>query len=409
MRFCFISILATTALAYATCAAADETAAVDSFAACVAALGERAMSEGLSAAVVNDVLGQVKKVERVIELDRNQPEFIRTFADYYDRRVTEQRVMQGRELRDQHAALLQDLQQQYGVPPHYLLAFWGLESNFGSYFGNIPTVNALSTLACDPRRGEFFAGELIAALRIVETGDIEADQMLGSWAGAMGHVQFLPSVFLKYAVDADQDGRSDLWRSVPDALASAANFLQGIGWTTGLRWGREVHLPDDFDYALAGRANTRALSEWTTMGITNAFGDVLPALDLQSSVLVPAGHEGPAFLVYENFEVIMRWNRSEYYAIAVGRLADRISGAGRLTRPADTAGESFTRDTVVELQANLAMLAYDVGEVDGIFGSSTRRALSAFQKSQDMLADGHLDSEVIKAINRKVGESKNSE
>lgn len=367
------------------------------FAECVVGLEQRARTEGVSDSVVAEVLGQAEEVKRVIELDRNQPEFMRTFADYYDRRVTDERVARGRQLAEEHRALLGRIQREYGVPAHYLLAFWGLETNFGAYFGKIPTANALTTLACDPRRADFFAGELMAALKIVDAGDIAPEQMLGSWAGAMGHMQFLPSVFQRYAVDADGDGRRDLWGSVPDAMASAANFLRGIGWTPGLRWGREVRLPDKFDYALAGRSRAQPLADWVALGLTNAYGGSLPPLDLEAAVLVPAGHEGPAFLAYDNFDVIMRWNRSEYYAIAVGRLADRIAGAGELTRPADTGAGPVTRDDVRSLQERLVALGFDAGTADGIAGPATQRALADFQKSRGLVADGYIDGDAIEA------------
>jgi membrane-bound lytic murein transglycosylase B len=204
---------------------------------CLAELGTRARSEGIDSVVVTSVLKDTKRLERVISLDRSQPEFVNNFADYYLRRVTTQRVEQGRALYDKHRDLLNRVQLEYGVPAHYLLAFWGLETNYGSYFGSIPTTDALATLACDPRRASFFTTEFISALKIIETGDIERNRISGSWAGAIGHVQFLPSVFLQYAVDGDGDSRRDLWDSVPDALTSAANFLRGIGWQQELRWG----------------------------------------------------------------------------------------------------------------------------------------------------------------------------
>lgn len=379
-------------------------AAVD-FGSCIAGLQDRARSEGISPPVVDGVLGNVELVERVIELDRDQPEFTRTFADYYNRRVTDDRVEQGRRLLSENRKLLDAVQRRYGVPSHYLLAFWGLETNFGAYFGKIPTPDALATLACDPRRSSFFSSELMAALRIIDAGDITAERMLGSWAGAMGHMQFLPSVFLQYAIDGDADGRRDLWGSTADAMYSAANFLRGLGWEPGLRWGREVRLPEGFDYSMAGRNNRQPLSAWVRLGIRNAYGGVLPPLDLSAALLVPAGHEGPAFLVYENFDVIMRWNRSEYYAIAVGRLADRIAGGGALTRPADAAGERITRDAVLKLQEDLATLGYEPGEADGIFGPATSEALSRFQKSRDSIADGHLDPEAIGLVREAAGGS----
>lgn len=399
LTLCTLLLAARTAAAAAN-AAADADPALDeqAFASCVANLQASARAEGISEQVVDDVLGAVSQVRQVIELDRKQPEFTQTFADYYNRRVTAQRVARGRELLDSHGPLLADVQRRTGVPAQYLVAFWGLETNFGSYFGNIPVPNSLATLACDRRRSEFFASELMAALRIVDAGDITPERMVGSWAGAMGHVQFMPSVFLRYARDGDGDGRRDLWGSIPDAMLSAGVFLEAAGWQPGLRWGREVRLPQGFDYSQAGRGKDRTLVDWVTLGITDAYGRRLPALDLDATVLVPAGHGGPAFLVYRNFEVIMRWNRSEFYALSVGRLADEIAGAGPLTRPPPEDGLRATRDQVKTLQLDLAALGYDVGQPDGIFGPATRSALSRFQQSRNRIADGHLDAEVLEAV-----------
>jgi membrane-bound lytic murein transglycosylase B len=382
------------ALASAGFARADDSG----FRSCLSTLGERARSEGVDATVVAAVLGDTRHLERVIELDRSQPEFTRTFADYYDNRVTEGRVARGRALYAEHRELLERLQREYGVPPHYLLAFWGLETNYGRHFGRIPTTSALATLACDQRRPAFFADEFVAALKIIAAGDIERQRMRGSWAGALGHMQFLPSVFDKYAIDGDGDGRRDLWGSIPDAMASAANFLRGIGWRPELRWGREVRLPADFDYTLGGTEQKRSLQEWVGLGLTDAYGGVLPPLDIEAAVLVPAGHRGPAFLVYENFEVIMRWNRSEYYAISVGRLADRIAGSVALTRETGPDSTPVSREEVRLLQEKLVSLGYDAGEADGIFGPATRRALSRFQDARGMIADGHLDQEALRAV-----------
>ena len=402
IRALMMGLLASPAIAQTDVSGlADDT---DTFGQCIAGLQTRARAEGISEPVVVDVLGQASRVERVIELDRNQPEFTRTFADYYNRRVTAGRVDQGRAMRDRHRELLETVQQRYGVPSHYLLAFWGLETNFGAYFGKIPTPDALATLACDPRRGDFFAGELMSALQIIDAGDITAEGMLGSWAGAMGHMQFLPSVFLQYAVDGDGDGRRDLWGSTADAMHSAANFLRGLGWEPRLRWGREIRLPEGFDYSLAGRGNKRPLSEWVALDVRDAYGGKLPALDLPAAVLVPAGHEGPAFIAYDNFDVIMRWNRSEYYAIAVGRLADRIAGGVPLTRPADPGGERITRDQVRQLQEDLVALGHDPGNPDGIVGPATTGALSQFQKSQSVIADGHVDAEAIALVRSAAAE-----
>jgi membrane-bound lytic murein transglycosylase B len=232
--------------------------------------------------------------------------------------------------------------------------------------------------------------------------------MLGSWAGAMGHVQFMPSVFQRYALDADDDGRRDLWGSIPDALASAANFLRGIGWEPGLRWGREARLPESFEYGLAGRDQPQPLSAWVALGVTDAYGRPLPRLDLPAALLVPSGHAGPAFLAYDNFDVIMRWNRSEYYALSVGRLADEIAGSDPLRRPPPADTLQISRDQVHQLQADLGALGYDAGEPDGIFGPASRSALSRFQRQRGLVADGHLDAEVLDAVRAAAVESSHS-
>lgn len=379
-----------------------EQSAENSFADCIARLQTTAREQGISDAVVQDVLGNAKQLERVISSDRNQAEFTQTFADYYGRRVTPARVEKGRALLAKHRQLLERVQRDTGVPAHYLVAFWGLETNFGSYFGKIPVPDSLATLACDTRRSTRFTAELMDALRIVDAGHVEPQRMVGSWAGAMGHVQFMPSVYLRYAQDGDGDGRRDLWDSIPDAMASAGNFLADLGWEPGLRWGREVRLPEDFDYALVGRNQPRPLSDWVDAGITDAFGRQLPRLDLLASLVVPSGHDGPAFLTYDNFDVIMRWNRSEFYALSVGRLADEIAGAGPLSRPPPDNGVRITRDEVRELQQDLASLGYDAGKPDGIFGPATRSALSRFQSSRGLVADGHLDGEALEAVREAV-------
>lgn len=365
------------------------------FTQCIARLDEQAKTAGISQATLTNSLAKAKFNNRIIELDRQQPEFTTTFADYFNRRVTDQRIKQGRMLLEKHRDLLQRVSQKYQVPAPYLVAFWGLETNYGSFFGKMSVIDSLATLACDQRRSEYFTTELINALRILDEGAIAPEKMEGSWAGAMGHVQFMPSAFLRHAVDFDGDKKRDLWNSIPDAMASAANFLQSLGWQASERWGREVKLPDGFSYVDAGLNNKKPLTEWARLGVRRADNAPLPIADMEASLLIPAGHRGPAFLVYDNFNVIMRWNRSEFYALAVGHLADRIAGTGGLLQPPSPNAPRMSRDQVMALQTQLNEKGFDTGTPDGIFGPGTRRALSQFQHQQGMVADGFADAETL--------------
>ncbi len=364
---------------------------------CIERLQQRGRAEGLSEEVVTEVLGSVSFSEKVIELDRRQPEFAETFTNYLGKRVTESRIETGRELLEKHRPLLLRLQQQYGVQPQYLVSFWGLETNYGGYTGYLPVLDSLATLACDPRRSSYFSAELMAALKIVDDG-VPAEAMLGSWAGAMGQTQFMPSVYRRFARDGDGDGKIDLWGSAPDALTSAAAFLQHIGWEAGWRWGREVSLPEGFAYIDAGRANRRSLQEWRKRGVRTTNGKLVPALDVPTAVIVPAGHRGPAFAVYSNFDVILRWNLSDFYAIAVGHLADRISGAGPLQQPPPPDAPRLSKQQVERMQIALNTRGFDAGEADGVLGRGTRAALRRYQQAQGLVPDGFPDSRTVAGL-----------
>ncbi|MEZ5549356.1 MAG: lytic murein transglycosylase [Pseudomonadales bacterium] len=376
------------------------TATID-FPSCIDRLKRAAHAEGISAGVIESVLNRVEPSERVLELDRRQPEFTSTFADYFNRRVTPERVARGRQLRTELAPLLQTVLDATGVPPHYLLAFWGLETNFGGYLGNMWIPASLTTLACDDRRSSYFSSELLSALKLIDRGDVSADAMQGSWAGAMGQVQFMPTAYLRYAVDQDRDGRRDLWGSLPDALASGGHFLKTLGWQPGTRWGREVLLPAPFDYLENPPGTTRTLLEWRQRGITDTSGQPVSALAVDARLLLPAGHRGPAFLVYENFGVIMGWNRSEYYALSVGHLADRIAGGGALHRPPPEDDLKFSNADMLRIQKQLAALGFDPGEPDGRLGPATRKAVGEFQRGASLIPDGHLDAAVIAALDAR--------
>ena len=375
-------------------------AAASAFRDCVSGLGERARAAGVDDALVARVLPTLSPLERVIALDRNQAEFVQTFPAYLEKRVTASRVEKGRELLERHGPFLEGLLRRYGVPPRYLVAFWGLETNYGSYLGQVPTLDSLATLACDERRSEFFAGEFVDALQLVQREALPVEQLVGSWAGAVGHTQFMPSSYLRYAVDGDGDGRIDLWQSERDALASGANFLRSLGWEPGLRWGREVRLPEGFAYEAAGLGKARKLAAWAGAGVSRADGAPLPTPDVEASLLLPAGHRGPAFLVYDNFRVVMRWNASQSYALAVGLLADRLAGAPPLRLAAELAAPLRKTD-IVGAQEALNTLGLEAGTADGIVGSRTRAALRAFQLDAGLPADGYPDRETLDALDRR--------
>ncbi|GIU07533.1 MULTISPECIES: lytic murein transglycosylase [unclassified Shewanella] len=387
------ALLLSTSAAYA----ADEQ---PNWASCVAELQQTAKAEGLSQQTIETTLANVKYVPRVIELDQKQPEFSTSFENYFSKRVTDWRVEQGRKLYREHKVLLDKLAKKYGVPPQYLLSFWGLETNFGSYKGKMSVLDSLATLACDPRRSGYFTTELMQALKLKERYNFAEADMVGSWAGAMGHTQFMPSAYAKYAVDGDGDGKADLWNSTEDALTSAANFLQNLGWKRNERWGREVTLPENFSYAHLGKAESQPLIRWAELGITQTDGSPLSTPDMQAALYLPSGHTGPAFLGYDNFDVIMRWNRSTFYAIAVGHLADRINGAVAL-KVAPPKMPNLSRARVKELQNQLNQLGYDVGKADGILGSKSVKGLQSFQKSQGLVADGYPDEATFKALKVK--------
>lgn len=367
------------------------------FEACKSELQQKAISSGVSKATAEQLIPALKQQNRVLELDKSQPEFVQTFPDYFSKRVNQWRIDKGRAMAVKHRDFLKALNDKYGVPAHYLLAFWGLETNFGGYKGKMPVLDSLATLACDPRRSQYFTQELITALKIVERESLDPAIMVGSWAGAMGHTQFMPSAYANYAVDGDKDGQINLWESEQDALASAANFLANLGWQPGFRWGREITLPTNFNYTLSGYSQGRSLTEWEALGITKSDGSKLGQSDLSAYVVIPAGHEGPAFLVYSNFRVIMRWNNSEFYAIAVGRLADRIAGAGKLSAPLPNLPK-YTRQDIVQLQQQLNEHGHDVGKPDGIIGPATRAGIRAFQQERNMIADGFPSLAVMQAI-----------
>ena len=391
-----------------TGAVISSASANEHFSSCTAALADRAKQEGVSQQIIDEIFPHLVHQDRVIELDRSQPEFVQTFPGYFSKRVTDWRTEKGKAMYAKHEKLLHKLSDKYGVPPHYLLAFWGLETNFGSYKGKMPVLDSLATLACDKRRSKYFTQEFLVAVKLMQREKLKKDNMVGSWAGAMGHTQFMPSAYTHYAIDGDGDGQVNLWESEEDALSSAANFLASLGWERSFRWGREVKLPEGFNYQESGYKNRKPLSEWHEQGVKKADGSPLGEGETTAYVIVPAGHNGPAFIAYKNFRVIMRWNNSEFYAIAVGVLADRIAGASgiKATLPDLPA---YNRKDIIALQSKLNDLGLDVGKPDGIIGPATREGIRNYQISNNMIADGFPGLEVMAALNVELERDKASQ
>jgi membrane-bound lytic murein transglycosylase B len=352
-------------------------------------LRSEALASGISANTVQSAFSGVKApLPRVLALDQSQPEFVQTFTAYMRNRMSDARIARGRKLLQEHADLFARLEREYGVQPQYLVAFWALESNFGDDTGGFSVIDALATLAYDPRRADFFRTELLTALRIIDAGHVTPTAMTGSWAGAMGQCQFMPSTFMSYAKDGDGDGHIDIWRSVPDVMTSAANYLSRAGWQRGERWGREVVLPASFDFTQADPSVRKSVSQWNTLGVRRADGSPLGESDQLGSIVVPAGAKGPAFLGYANFQTIMVWNRSIFYAISVGHLADRFMGASPIQHmPTDE--QALARNDVIELQTRLNQLGFDAGTPDGVLGSRTRAAVREYQLRNALAADGY--------------------
>jgi membrane-bound lytic murein transglycosylase B len=327
--------IAGVALTLGGCAASAEEPAAQAqpgpvaesgFTAFLAGIRAEAMEKGIKPQTLDAALANVTHIDRVIELDRKQPEFTLSFNAYLSRIVTPERVAEGKRKLAENKALLTEIERRYGVQPRFVVALWGIETNFGKNTGGMPVVSSLATLAYDGRRSKYFRTELMNALTILDQGHIAPASMIGSWAGAMGQCQFMPSTFLKFAVDWDGDGKRNIWNNRSDALASAANYLSSEGWKGDQTWGRPVRLPTHFAPSLLGVATRKSVKEWAELGVKAADGKALPARDLSASIVLAEGDKGPAFLVYDNFRTTMKWNKSTFFALAAGHLADRIGG-----------------------------------------------------------------------------------
>ena len=358
----------------------------------------RALAQGISGRVFDAAFANVRYLPDSIRRDRNQSEFVQPMSEYMGRAASGLRVTYGRQMLRDHARLLAAIDARYQVEPHIVAAVWGMESNFGKDRGNTPLISTLATLAFDGRRGRFFERQLISALKILQRGDISPARMTGSWAGAMGHTQFIPTTFDAYAVDFTGDGRRDIWSDNPaDALASTAAYFRRYKWRRGQPWGVEVLLPDGFDYARSNRAVKMAPSDWGRLGVRGVDRNAVPNYGT-ASLITPTGARGPAFLVFRNFDVISRYNNAQAYMIGVGHLGDRLRGMGPLTRNWPTGERSLRRAERRELQRQLARVGAYNGALDGKIGPASRRAIMAYQRSIGWPADGYASLGLLQRI-----------
>lgn len=358
----------------------------------------RALAKGISASTFDRAFRGVRYDPEVIERDRNQGEFTKTIWQYLNTAVSDKRVKNGKAALRKHRRTLEAIEARYGVEKEIVTSVWGLESSYGEFRGDMDVIRSLATLSFDGRRGAFFEGQLIAALNILQSGDVSPRNMQGSWAGAMGHTQFIPTSYLSYAVDFTGDGKRDIWSSDPtDALASTAAYLSRFGWKKGLPWGIEVNLPRNFNYSLSSRKILKSPGEWASLGVLGLNGQPVPNYGA-ASILLPAGGNGAAFMIFSNFKVIERYNAADAYVIGVGHLADRLKGGPAIQARWPEGERGLTERERKEIQRRLTRAGFDTQGVDGKIGPNTIAAVRAYQRSVGMKQDGYPGMKLLRRL-----------
>ncbi len=358
----------------------------------------RATAAGLPASVVDPALNSAGFLPDVIARDRRQTEFTRTLEDYLGIAVSPERLAGGRAALSRHGSTLNAISARYGVEAEVITAIWGLESRYGTERGDIPVISALATLAFDGRRGAFFEQQLLAALRILQRGDTSTANLRGSWAGAMGHTQFIPTTYQEYAVDFTGNGRRDIWSEDPsDALASAANYLSRMGWTRGQPWGVEVRLPEGFDMGSTGRGSSRAVAAWTSAGVRDMDGRAV-ADHGAASIIIPDGPRGPAFMTFRNFTVLTRYNNSEFYVIGIGHLSDRLRGGGPIRGNFQPDRFGLRLGERQEIQRRLTQAGFDTQGTDGVIGPNSEAAIRAWQEARRQTVTGQPSRAMLEQL-----------
>ena len=390
------------ALLAAVVALLSPVASAGSLDACIAGLRKTALSRGISTSTFDAAMKGVEPDPDVIKSFEYQPEFRTPIWDYVAGLVDDERVADGREQMVRWDSVLGEAERAYGVDRHVIVAVWGVESNFGRIQGTRELVRSLTTLVCANKRESFFRGELMATLSILQSGDIAAESLTGSWAGAFGQTQFMPTTYQRLAVDFDGDGKRDVVNSVADALGSTANYLERAGWVTVQPWGYEVRIPENYA-GPSGRRTRQSLAQWTALGVrrlepVQTGGKPQPADSTQAALLLPAGPKGPAFLVFRNFDAIYGYNAAESYALSIAHLSDRLQGAPGFSTPWPTDDPGLSRAERREVQQRLLDRGYDIGAVDGMIGAKSRSAISDFQSSQGLTVDGRAGLRVLNAL-----------
>jgi len=393
MRRVFTSAVLLAALAANLSAEAAPCRTSGPYPAWLAEFEREAMAQGISQRTLTAAAPFLTYDQRIVYIDRGQRVFTQTFLEFSDRMAAAYRIQRGSALIKTYAQVFAHIDQQYGVPAPVIVAFWALESDFGANMGNYRSLTSIASLAYDCRRADYFRGQLLDGLRLIERGDLKADEMIGSWAGELGQTQMMPSEYYKYAVDYDGDGKRDLIHSAPDVLVSTANYLVGLGWKRGEPWLTEVRVPPNLPWEEADLAIALPRAKWAAFGVTLADGRPLPPDDLGASLLLPMGRFGPAFLVYRNFQVYLQWNNSLVYSTTAAYLASRIAGAPPLRRGAAPPALAFA--DVKALQGLLAHAGYDVGAIDGFLGLKTRQAVKAMQLKFALPADSYPTAELL--------------
>jgi membrane-bound lytic murein transglycosylase B len=375
-----------------------ETAWADKFQTCVQGLWPSARAGGVTRETFDRATRGLTFDPEVLEAAKYQPEYVRPIGEYIDRAVSDKRLDTGKQMLIEQKDLLDKLEARHGVDRHVIVAIWGLESNYGNQPGDKNVIRSLATLICSGTKAKFARSQIVSALKILQRGDVSLEAMNGSWAGAMGHTQFIPTTYSAYAVDHDGDGKRDIWSNIPDALASTASYLRVSKWQPGAAWGYEVKLPKGMDPKRVGEKTAKSLAEWQKLGVVRVTGQPYPRPGDRATLFAPEGTKGPAFLLLNNFRSILRYNQANSYALAVGHLSDRLKGGGPFVQPWPTDENKLSLDQRKELQQLLVVRGLMEGEPDGIIGPATLEAVRSFQRSKAMPVDGFPSLTILKAL-----------